>query len=123
MAFGHLLRRLGHCADRRRSLQVARQVGGDVTQPLNQPKTMRIYVTVGMDGKAVVSGRKPVSARVPGTDRLGLYPRVECGVGDPLWIPGQCLEGIEWLLGFVPAVGESVGCELTLRPILDMTDR
>ena len=72
---------------------------------------MKVYLTVGEDGKAAVSDRLPIMHRVAGTERTGLYPPP----GSMVWVPGQCLEAVAWLLEEVPPVNEPVALTLSLR--------
>lgn len=87
---------------------------------LNKPRTGRtgrgvvVYVTVGDDGKAVLSRRPPIVRRIAGTGgRRGLYPEP----GELIWVPGQCLEGIDWVMGRLPVPCEPMRCRLTLEPL------
>jgi hypothetical protein len=86
---------------------------GASPQRLNAPHAVSVYITVGDDGKAVLSGREPIVSRVMGTKRRGLYPRP----GEWLWVPGQCLEGIDHIMGFVPPPCDPVACTLSVTPL------
>ena len=86
---------------------------------LNQPHQVRVFVTVGDDGKAVLSTREPIVRRVTGTKRRGLY----CQPGDWMWIPGQCMEGINYMLGFTPAPCDPILCTMTIVPLPGEDDR
>lgn len=80
---------------------------------------MRVYVTIGEDGKGVISSRPPLLGRMVGTRRRALYQRVTEVRGEfwgpNLWITGQCLEGIQHELGFLPEVNVPAKCRLTLE--------
>lgn len=82
---------------------------------LNQPRSIRVFVTVGDDGKAAISSRLPVIRCVVGTRRRGLYPDAQAG--EWLWIPGLCLEGIDHVMGFLPPPCDPVACTMNLTPI------
>ena len=73
---------------------------------------MRAWLTMGEDGKGVLTGRPPIITRVMGTRRKGVYPQP----GDWLLVRGLCLEGVKRCLGHVPRVNEPVEVELTLAP-------
>jgi len=73
---------------------------------------MRAWLTMGEDGKGVLTGRPPVVTRVMGTRRKGVYPQP----GDWLLVRGLCLEGVKRCLGHVPRVNEPIEVELTLAP-------
>jgi hypothetical protein len=73
---------------------------------------MRVWLTIGEDGKGVLTGEYPVIARIRGTRRHGIYAEP----GDWLLVRNLCLEGVEMTLGYVPATNEPVQVELQILP-------
>ena len=65
---------------------------------------LTFYLTVGGDGKAVITGLRPVLRRVTGTERLGVY----CRPGDWLLIRNLCSEWVEKALGAAPPAGKTL---------------
>ena len=69
------------------------------------------YLTVGGDGKAVMTGLEPVVRRIMGTERLGVY----CRPGDWLLVRNLCREWVERTLGRLPPVGKPVKLKATME--------
>jgi hypothetical protein len=80
---------------------------------LDEGEPMRVWLTVGEDGKGVLTGEYPVIARIRGTRRHGVYAQP----GDWLLVRSLCLEGVEMTLGYVPATNEPVRVDLQILPI------
>lgn len=78
---------------------------------MGQP--VELYLTLGEDGKAVMTGHKPVMRRVLGTNRVGIY----CHPGDWLLVRNLCPEWVEKGLGLLPPMNEPLRCRLTLEVI------
>jgi len=81
---------------------------------------LTLYLTVGGDGKAVITGLRPVLRRVTGTERLGVY----CRPGDWLLIRNLCSEWVEKALGVAPPAGKplKLGIDVAVIGGLDVVD-
>lgn len=84
-----------------------------MSEPLEHPRPVECWLTLGDDDKAVISSMPPVIRRVVGTGRRGLYPEP----GEWLWLPGLCLKGIEYVFGSLPAARRPTPCRLSIQPL------
>lgn len=73
--------------------------------------SLTFYLTIGGDGKGVMTGLQPVVRRVMGTERLGIY----CRPGDWLLVRNLCREWVERMLGVLPPVGQPVKLKATME--------
>ena len=74
------------------------------------------YLTVGDDGKAVMTGLQPVLRRVMGTERQGVY----CRPGDWLLVRNLCREWVGRMLGVMPPVGKPIKVKATMEIVEEL---
>ena len=77
------------------------------------PRSVSVWVTLGWDTKVAISFLKPVMHIIKVSDRIGLYPEP----GEMIWIPGQCVEIAELLVGQPLQIGVPLRATLSIKPI------
>ena len=78
---------------------------------------MRCWLTMGDDGKGVLTHRRPIIERVEGTNRRGVYARA----GDMVLLRALCPESIMAVLGHLPDTCEPECVFVSLVPALDLS--
>ena len=74
---------------------------------------MHVWFTMGEDEKGVLTGLRPIVARVCGTHRQGVYAQA----GDWLLVRGLCAEGVQRMLGRVPEPNKPMKVDLQVVPV------
>ena len=75
-------------------------------------RTIDVWVTLGDDGKVAISFLRPVLKPIMLCDRIGLYPEPS----EMIWIPGQCHEVVERVLGRKMDKLVPLRCQLGIVP-------
>ena len=78
----------------------------------SESRTIDVWVTLGDDGKVAISFLRPVLKQIMLCERTGIYPEP----GDMIWIPGQCHEVVERVLGRKMKELVPLRCTLGLAP-------
>ncbi len=72
---------------------------------------IKLWITLGEDGRAAVSSEKPTIEQIKTTDRMGLYP-----VPGEFWWHFMCKEAVIRILGYLPPVNTPVQTMWEGRP-------
>ena len=76
-------------------------------------KPIDLFLTIGEDGKGVLTFRRPIITQVLGTGRKGVYVQP----GDPVLLRELCSEWVEKVLGFLPPVNSPIRCSVAINAL------